>query len=89
MYLLNVLAKCTSRVVINSHQWAYCMFFCVHYCYRGTRKQKQGGQEMIREAVRKMEKNLIIIIVAFLSGLCLIGQNMAFCHLQNIYLDNF
>ena len=48
--------------------------------------QKQGGQEMIQEAVRKMEKNLMIIVVAFFPGLCLIGQNMAFRYLQNIYI---
>ena len=44
---------------------------------------------MIGEAVRKMEKNLVIIIVPFHSGLCLVGLNMAFRHLQNIYLENF
>ena len=44
---------------------------------------------MIREALRKMEKNLVIIIAVFLSGLSLIGLKMAFRHLQNIYLDNF
>ena len=54
---------------------------------RQIQKQREG--EMIREAVKKMEKNLLIIIVAFLSGLCLIGLNMAFRHLQNIYLENF
>ena len=41
---------------------------------------------MIQKAVMKIEKNLIIIIVA---GLCLIGENIAFRHLQNIYLENF
>ena len=51
------------------------------------RIQKQGGGELIRKAVRKMEKNPLIIIVALLSGLCLIGLNMAFRHLQNIYLE--
>ena len=56
------------------------------------RKQKQGGGEggeMIREAVRKMEKNLVIIIMAFHSGLCLIRLNMAIRDSQNIYLENF
>ena len=51
--------------------------------------QKQGGRETIREAVRKMEKNLVMIIVAFHSGLCLIDLNMSFRHLQNIDLENF
>ena len=31
---------------------------------------------MIQEALRKMKKNLVIIIVAFLSGLYLIGLNL-------------
>ena len=44
---------------------------------------------MIQEAVRKMEKNLVIIIVAFLSRLCLIGLYMGFHHFQNIYVEKF
>ena len=65
------------------------VFFRALLLWWNRRKQKQGGQEMIREAVGKMEKNVIIIIVAFLSGLCLNDQNMAFRHFQNIYLENF
>ena len=44
---------------------------------------------MISEAVRKLEKNLKVIIVAFLSLMCLIGLNMAFYHLKNVYLENY
>ena len=44
---------------------------------------------MIREAVRKMEKNTVIIIVAFLSGLSLLDLCIAFRHLKKIYLKNF
>ena len=43
---------------------------------------------MIREAVRKRE-NKLVIMVAFLSELCLVGLNMAFRHLKNIYLEKF
>ena len=64
-------------------------FFLALLQWWERRKQKQGGGEMIREAMRKMEKNTVIIIVAFLSGLCLIGLNMAFPHLPNIYLRIF
>ena len=63
-------------------------FFLALLQWWERRKQKQGGGEMIREAMRKME-NTVIIIVAFLSGLCLIGLNMAFRHLPNIYLRIF
>ena len=52
------------------------------------KKAKQGGKEMIREAVRKMGKNAVTIIVAFLSGLCLLYLSIAFRHLKNIYLEN-
>ena len=51
-------------------------------------KAKQGGGEMIREAVRKRE-NKIVIMVSFLSALCLVDRNMAFRHLKNIYLEKF
>ena len=44
---------------------------------------------MISEAVRKLEKNLKVIIVAFLSLMCLIGLNMAFHHLKNVYLEKY
>ena len=53
------------------------------------RKQKQGGGKMIREAVRKMEKNLVIIFMAFHSGLSLTRLNMAIRDLYYIYLENF
>ena len=43
---------------------------------------------MIQEAVRKRE-NKLVIMVAFLSELCLVGLNMAFRHLKNIYLKKF
>ena len=73
-----------------TRQRAYCMFFmCALLLWLKTRKQKQGREEMIQEAVRKTWKNLVVIIVAFLSGLYLIGLNMAFRHLQNIYQENF
>ena len=66
------------------------MFLFVHYSYGGKEESKsRAGGEMIREAVRKMEKNLVIIIMAFHSGLCLIRLNMAIRDLQNIYLENF
>ena len=32
------------------------------------------------------KKNTVTIIVAFISGLCLIGLNMAYSHLKNIYV---
>ena len=51
-------------------------------------KAKQAGVEMIREAVRKRE-NKIVIMVPFLFELCLVGLNMAFRHLKNIYLEKF
>ena len=44
---------------------------------------------MIREAVRKMEKNTVTIIVEFLSGLSLLDLSIAFRHLKKIYLNNF
>ena len=66
-----------------------CFFFRALLLWLKTRKQKQGREEMIQEAVRKTWKNLVVIIVAFLSGLYLIGLNMAFRHLQNIYQENF
>ena len=53
------------------------------------RKQKQGGKEIIWEAVRKMEKNTVTIIVAFLSGLSLLDLSIALRHLKKIYLENF
>ena len=64
-------------------------FFLALLLWWKRRIQTQGGGEMIREAVMKVEKNLLIIIVAFLSGLCLIELNMTFRLLQNIYLENF
>ena len=73
-----------------SGQWAHCMFFFrALLLWWKWRMQKQGGRETIREAVRKMEKNLVMTIVAFHSGLCLIDLNMSFRHLQNIDLENF
>ena len=63
------------------------VFFRALLLWWNRRKQKQGGEEIIWEAVRKMEKNLIIIIVAFLSGLYLIGQNMAFRHLYEEHIS--
>ena len=63
-------------------------FFRAFLLWLETRKQKQGRGEMIQEAVRKTWKNLVIIIVAFLSRLCLIGLSMVFRHLQNIYQEN-
>ena len=74
--------------VLEDHEYIVCFFRALLLWWK-RRIQTQGGGEMIREGVRKMEKNLLIIIVAFLSGLCLIGLNMAFRHLQNIYLENF
>ena len=44
---------------------------------------------MIQEAVRKMEKNLVIIIMAFHSGLSLTRLNMAIRDLYYIYLEKF
>ena len=51
-------------------------------------KKKQGAGEITREEVRKMERNLVTIIVTFLSGLCLISLNMAFRRLKNMNLEN-
>ena len=64
------------------------IFFEALLLWLKIRKQKQGRGEMIQEAVRKTWKNLVIIIVAFLSRLYLIGLSMAFRHLQNIYQEN-
>ena len=70
-------------------QWAYCMFFSCITAMLEKRKQKQGGKEIIWEAVRKMEKNTVTIIVAFLSGLSLLDLSIALRHLKKIYLENF
>ena len=51
-------------------------------------KKKQGAGEITREEVRKMERNLVTIIVTFLSGLRLISLNMAFRRLKNMNLEN-
>ena len=67
------------------------MFLWVFSCITAMvekQKAKQGGGEMIREAVRKRE-NKIVIMVSFLSALCLVDLNMAFRHLKNIYLEKF
>ena len=70
----------------NEHN--VCFFRALLLCWK-KRKQKQGGKEMIREAVRKMEKNTVTIIVEFLSGLSLLDLSIAFRHLKKIYLNNF
>ena len=75
--------------VLEDNEHIVCFFFRALLLWWNRRKQKQREQEVIQKAVIKMEKNLIIIILAFLSGLCLIGENIAFRHLQNIYLENF
>ena len=41
------------------------VFFRALLLWLKTRKQKQGREEMIQEAVRKTWKNLVVIIVAF------------------------
>ena len=75
--------------VLEDNEHIVCFFRALLLWWKRRIERHGGGGEMIREAVRKMQKNLLIIIVAFLSGLCLIGLNMAFRHLQNIYLENF
>ena len=65
------------------------MFFSYITAMLEKRKQKQGGKEIIWEAVRKMEKNTVTIIVAFLSGLSLLDLSIALRHLKKIYLENF
>ena len=63
-------------------QWAYCMFFCWHYCYGWKESKSKEEEKWFGKAVRETEKNLVMIL-AFLSGFYLIGLNMAFCHSQN------
>ena len=74
--------------LLEDNKHIVCFFFRALLLWLETRKQKQGRGEMIQEAVRKTWKNLVIIIVAFLSRLCLIGLSMVFRHLQNIYQEN-
>ena len=71
---------------LEGNEHLVCFFRALLLWWK-RRIQKQGGGEMIREAVRKMEKNLLK--ESIFSGSCLIGLNMAFRHLQNIYLENF
>ena len=54
----------------------HVLFRALLLCKR--RKQKQGGGEKIREAVREMKMNLVMITVVFLSGLCLTVLNIRF-----------
>ena len=49
--------------VLEGNEHIICLFSCT-----ATMVEKKTA--MIREAVRKMEKNLVIIIVEFFSGLC-------------------
>ena len=85
-----LIRKCAVRAIcIGNLSNDVYVFFRALLLRWNRRKQKQGGKNIIREAVRKMEKSLIIIIVAFLSGLCLIGQDIPFRHFQNIYLENY
>ena len=74
----------------RGNEYIVCFFSCITAMVEKKKaKAGGGGGEMIREAVRKMEKNLVIIIMAFHSGLCLIRLNMAIRDSQNIYLENF
>ena len=66
----------------------WCVFFAALLLWWKKIKKKQGAGEITREEVRKMERNLVTMIVTFLSGLRLISLNMAFRHLKNMNLEN-
>ena len=73
----------------RGNEYIVCFFSCITAMAEKKKAKAGGGGEMIREAVRKMEKNLVIIIMTFHSRLCLIRLNMAIRDLQNIHLENF
>ena len=73
--------------VFEDNEHIVCFFWCITFMVEKN-KEKQGAGEITREEVRKMERNLVTIIVTFLSGLRLISLNMAFRRLKNMNLEN-